>query len=749
MSGLESSHVPKDDATESALEPVQFSGSIQPYGILIVLSNPELTILQVSANVQVYLGISPQALLGQPLETWLDGATIAEMQQELQRSTHGNQVAFHIQRGEQIFNATLHPTATAIILELEPASLQPNPWYTLGHSRLKQTIAQLRQVPDLKDFLRLAATEMRQITGCDRVLIYQFDSQGAGSVVAEAKREDISSYLGLHYPATDIPAAVRVLYQQGLVRYIPDLTARSVELVPPQNPLTQQPVDLSQVGMRSVDACCVDYHRNMGVAALLVMPLIQGETLWGLISCHHPTPKSILYEVRGLCELLGQLIASELVNKVNTEELNYLTKLRSLQSEFVQSIAQVDDLKQALVSPAPRLLDLVSAQGAAVCLEDEITLVGKTPSLEQIRPLLQWVETTLPLSNNPLFQTHALPKLYPEAAAFKTTASGLLLLQISQVPRYTMLWFRPEVLQLVNWAGDPTTALTVAADGRIQLCPRQSFAHWQEVVRLTALPWKTCELENALDLRNAIVGIVLKKADELARINQALECSNRELDSFAYAASHDLKEPLRGIHNYSNLLLKGYADILDDVGQSRLRTLIRLTRRMEVLIDTLLKFSRLGQTELHLQLTDLHQSVNQVLADLTVSHPDCPVQIHLPRLLPPVYCDAILMREVLVNLISNAVKYNDKPERWVEIGYLDRDNGQPYTFYVRDNGIGIRERHLNSIFRLFKRLHEQHLYGGGTGAGLTIAKKIIERHKGQIWVESTYGEGTTVYFTLQ
>ncbi|WP_348249944.1 ATP-binding protein [Leptolyngbya sp. GB1-A1] len=432
-------------------------------------------------------------------------------------------------------------------------------------------------------------------------------------------------------------------------------------------------------------------------------------------------------------------------------------------------MSQANDLKQALINPAPRLLDLVNAEGVAVCLEDEITLVGTTPTLEQVRALLQWAEMQLPRFNAPLFHTDSLPKLYAAAEPFKDSASGVLLLQISQVRRYTIIWFRQEVLQTVNWAGDPNAALNVAENGSITLSPRKSFERWQEVVRFTSLPWKTCELENALDLRSAIVGVVLKKADELAKVNRELENSIRELDSFAYAASHDLKEPLRGIHNYSNLLLKGYSDILDESGKARLRTLTRLTRRMESLIDALLKFSRLGQTELYLQPTDLNSILHQVIEELRLSHPDLQTEFRIPRPLPTFHCDSILIQEVLMNLVSNAVKYNDKPHQWVEIGFIEADRTQkiinktlfspsphpltssfphPLTFYVRDNGIGIRDRHLNSVFRLFKRLHEQHLYGGGTGAGLTIAKKIIERHGGQIWIESCYGEGSTFYFTL-
>jgi two-component system, chemotaxis family, sensor kinase Cph1 len=728
---------PNPSPADRVTEAIEFAASIQPYGLLLVLQEPDLIVLQVSANVQEYFDVAPIDLLGQPLSKLLNAPSIEIIQQALATFSHG--MSLHLKQVGQRFNGTLHRAAAGLILELEPASEPSLP----QAQSLPQTIAQLRRISDRTTFLQTAAAEIRRLSQFDRVLIYQFDPQGAGEVVAEAKSAGLSSYLGLHYPATDIPEPVRALYRQGLVRYIPDLEAPSVDLLPPANPLTQCPLDLTFSRLRSVDPCCVDYHHNMGVAAIFVVALLQEETLWGLISCHHAKPKPLAPEVRQDCEVLGHLIASELANKVNLAELNYWMKLRSLQSDFVQSIAQVDDLKQALTDPAPRLLDLVSAQGAAICLEDEIHLVGATPSLEQVGALMQWLDAQ-PTPTH-LFHTDSLPKAYAAAAEFKDCASGLLRLQISQVRRYSILWFRPEVLQTINWAGDPNASLTVAADGKLVLCPRQSFEQWQEIVRSTALPWQNCELESVLDLRSAIVGIVLKKADELARINQALERSNQELDSFAYAASHDLKEPLRGIHNYSNLLLKGYAEILDDTGKSRLQTLVRLTRRMESLTDALLKFSRLGQAELHLQATDLNLCLQQILEELPINHPDLQVEIRRPRPLPTIACDPILVQEVFTNLLSNAIKYNDKPQRWVEVDYLASDS---IIFYIRDNGIGIRDRHQNSIFRLFKRLHEQHLYGGGTGAGLTIAKKIIERHNGKIWVESTPGEGTTFYFTL-
>ena len=311
----------------------------------------------------------------------------------------------------------------------------------------------------------------------------------------------------------------------------------------------------------------------------------------------------------------------------------------------------------------------------------------------------------------------------------------------------------------MNWGGNPNNSVEVAQDGNWRLSPRKSFELWKETVRLKSLPWKRCEIDVALELRSVIVDIVLRNADELAKINAQLERSNSELDAFAYIASHDLKEPLRGIHNYSSFLIEDYADAIDEEGVSKLQTLMRLTQRMEDLIDSLLHFSRVGRVELSMHETNLNELVKNVIDVLNISLKDTQLDIRIPRALPTILCDRVQVSEVFSNLIGNAIKYNDKVDQWVEIGFLDsaqkKETGQdscqsqsPIVFYVRDNGIGIKEKHLDAIFRIFKRLHPSHRYRGGTGAGLTIAKKIVERHGGRIWVESTYGEGSTFYFTL-
>ncbi len=225
-----------------------------------------------------------------------------------------------------------------------------------------------------------------------------------------------------------------------------------------------------------------------------------------------------------------------------------------------------------------------------------------------------------------------------------------------------------------------------------------------------------------------------------------LERSNNDLDDFGYIISHDLKEPLRGIKNYSQFINEDYQDTLDSKGVKQLQTLIRLSDRMEDLIDNLLEYSRMGRIDLAFEKTNISDIIGQVLDSLQVSIEHAGVRIKIQESIPAVECDKVRVAEVFRNLLTNALKYTDKEDKRIEIGCVTSPHGP--AFFVRDNGIGIEKRHTDQIFKIFKRLHGRNAFGGGTGAGLTIVQKIIDRHNGKIWLESTPKEGTTFYFTL-
>ncbi|MGK7928317.1 MAG: ATP-binding protein [Spirulina sp.] len=733
-------------------------GSIQPHGILLAIAASNQIIQYVSANTRDFLGIDPNDLLGQPIANFVSENLLQPVENQQIGASIFSTLSLQTPLGEKEFDAIAHRTADAIIVELEPKKPERQGNLPDFSTWVRESLANLQRASNLTEFWTVAAKEIRNITQFDRVMVYRFDRQGAGEVVAEEKRETLApSYLGLHYPATDIPEASREMYLQSRLRSIPHVGTSPVEIIALDS-TEENSLDLGFSLLRSSDSCAVEYHQNMGVKALLVIPLIERGKLWGLISCHHQTPKYLPYSQREICELMGQFISLELANKIQKEESDYKLELRSHQSRLIESISRQKNLKTALLETNPQFLALVGATGMAIYLNEEIALIGNTPSQAEIYPLIEWLDAR---GNENLFQTDSLARDYPRGEAIADTASGLLLLRISQIRRYYLLWFRPEVIQTVTWAGDPKESLQVAQDGNITLCPRSSFAQWQEIAHFTAKPWLQSEIESAMEFRNALIGLVLDRADELTRLNQELERSNRELASFAFAASHDLKEPLRGIHNYSIFLLEDYAEILDEVGVERLQTLVRLAQRMESLLDILLDYSRLGQSELNIEEIDLNPLLEQVIKVFRASNPDSLADIRLPHPLPSVRCDPVLINEVFGNLITNAFKYNKQVNPWVEIGclqpeeerekqgsHLPRQDAMTVILYVRDNGIGIRERHRETIFRLFKRLHGKNKYGGGMGVGLAIVKKIIERHGGQIWCESTYGEGSTFYFTL-
>ncbi|MBW4617119.1 MAG: GAF domain-containing protein [Desmonostoc vinosum HA7617-LM4] len=737
------------DITNCEYEPIHIPGSIQPHGLLLVLKEPELTIIQTSENTYSFLGVAPEALLNQPLSNLLEADQInflkdCSSSEQLQLS---NPIELTIKSHNKIvhFDGIIHRSDQSLILELEPAFSEKDNVFFRFYHLVKLAMSKLQSAANIAELGQILVKEIKKITNFDRVMLYQFDVDFSGVVIAEEKAEQLPAYLGLHYPALDIPKQARQLFSKNWLRIIPDANYQPVAILPENNPLNEQPLDLSNSVLRSVSRCHIEYLHNMGVTASMSISIIKDKQLWGLIACHHQSPKYIPYEIRNACEFLGQMTSLELGAREDSEDSEYKIQLKSIHSKLVEYMSAEKNFIEGLIKHQPNLLNLVNAQGAAICFDKECLTVGNIPAKEDIQDLVEWIYQN---HHQEIFYTDSLSSVYPQAEKIRDVASGLMALSFSKTQKNCVLWFRPEIVQTVNWGGNPNKPIKVDGNGSIHLSPRKSFELWKETVLLKSYPWKPSEVSAALELRSSIIGVVLRKADELAQLNIELARSNNELDAFAYIASHDLKEPLRGIHNYSNFLIEDYGETIDEEGRNKLRTLIRLTQRMEDLIDSLLHFSRLGRVDLSIQDTDLNGVVHRNLDLLSARVEEMKVEIRIPRPLPTVYCDRIQVGEVFNNLIANAIKYNDKPEKWIEIGYIDHPTA-PIIFYVRDNGLGIREKHFDAIFRIFKRLHGPSKYGGGTGAGLTIAKKIVERHGGKIWVESTYGEGSSFYFTLQ
>ncbi|MFT5589151.1 MAG: chemotaxis family two-component system sensor kinase Cph1 [Bradyrhizobium sp.] len=748
-------------------EPVSTPGCIQDHGMLLVADPVALVVTQVSDNCAQWTACAVDEVLGRSLATIL-GAVAAQRIGELVAGCglEGNPTYAltacipGMSAAAEPLDISVHMSGGALIVELEPTgrervgSFSERDYYV----RVKTTMARLRASPSLAMFCQTIAEELRATTGLDRAMVYRFHADDSGEVVADSHGPDLHSWFGLRFPAADIPQPARDIFLRIGIRPLPDARAALCELVPLLDPATGAALDMTYCALRGASVMYTDYLANMGVAATLTMPLLRDGALWGLIICHHYTPTVMPYHQRAAAEFIAQVASLEIDGAEARENAQYQRRIDEVHHAVMAHAAVRSELVALMTASdtpgRPDLLDGIDADGVALLSRNQWLTLGQTPSLPQLQLLAGWVRGQLNDDgrDRPLVVTDALGHLFAPATSYAGTASGLLAIAISRSTQGDLLlWFRAEQKQVFNWSGNPHEKPQVAGPHGMRLTPRRSFELWQEEVRGRAQPWKQVEIDAALKLRQWIADMVISRADRLDQINTDLVRSNNELDAFAYVAGHDLKEPLRGI--YKNAYhLKEELDAgreIGEVGRDRLDLVMRLTLRMDNLLDALLNVARIGRVGLEVEEVDLAAVVVEALEMLGSRLTDGGLEVRVPRQMPHLQCDRVRVREVFANLISNALKYNDKPQPWIEIGYLERDGTLPQVFFVRDNGIGIESRHRERIFQIFKRLHPRDAFGGGAGAGLAIVRKLVEQHHGRVWFDAQPGVGSTFYFTLE
>ncbi|MBC7719751.1 MAG: GAF domain-containing protein, partial [Chitinophagaceae bacterium] len=743
-------------------EPVRTPGCIQAHGALLVTRLLDFEILQVSENTADYFDRSPSSLLGQPLSSLLSQDQLAQLRSMMNTDTlEGNALyAFTLPAlgGAQPLDVCVHTMGGVMVLEFEVTLRATQPQADF-FSLVRASVGRLQTTVGLRPFCQQLALEVRNITGLDRVMVYRFHADYHGEVFAESKLESMAPWLGLHYPEADIPKPARDLYKRLWIRPVPNAAGPLVEMTPLANPDTAQPLDMTFCSLRGASVMYTEYLTNMGVAASLTMPILIEGKLWGMVSCHHNTPTHFAHQARAACELLAQVASLQLKSTEHIERLDYQLKVESVHQQMVTKAAQEGDLL-ALSDRQPSLLDAMQADGAALHHSGRWWCAGLTPDDEHLDALADWLgeRSELESLTRPVFVTEALQKDWPACPIPPEVVSGMIAVRISRQPRGLIMWFRPQTIQTIHWAGNPQDKPLVPGPNGMRLTPRRSFELFVESVKGRSLPWLDMEVDSALRLRMLVMELVIASADRLSAINVDLSNSNEELDAFAYVASHDLKEPLRGIHHYAHQIIES-AQMLVPENRERLASLVRLTLRMDTLLDSLLNFSRVGRTHLEFEQVDLNEVVAEALEMVGVRPGDNSCTISFPRPLPHALCDLVRVREIYSNLISNALKYTRRDKPHIEIGYAMPSEPGPRPnaplvalshtiYYVRDDGIGMEASHFEHIFKMFKRLHGRDAYGGGVGAGLSVVKKVVSRHAGRVWVDSTPGAGSTFYFTL-
>lgn len=734
--------VPQElDLNSCAREPIHIPGSIQPHGILIAVDLASMTIAYVSANTVAVLGQDAASLLNRPFRATLPKLAAMVETEIAEPPSLGNAryirtVRLHTLAGDTLFDAVVSRSGSYAVLELEEVPFNTISSIDALYPTLRRFVEQLQSISSIDTLCRLASEDIRRMTGFDRVLIYRFDDQWNGTVIAEDRNETLPSYLDLRFPASDIPAQARELYRRNRLRIIPDANYTPV----PIHAHDPAPLDQSDSILRSVSPVHLEYMRNMGTMASMSISILRNGQLWGLISCHNKEPRRVPLPVRNACDFLTQIFSLQLEAREHTALADNRVRLRAVQARLLTYMAAESHYVDGLVSHPDDLMLIAGAQGVAIVTDDQCWRQGVTPEEEDIRALFDWLSRNHP---EDVFITDHLPAHFPAAKSYADKASGLLSISISKMYSSYILWFRPEQVQTVKWSGNPQKPVKEEA-GSLKLHPRASFDIWKETVRERSLPWDQSEIEAVKDLRNAVVGIVLRRAEELAALADELKRTNKELEAFSYSVSHDLRAPFRHIVGFSELLKKESSD-LSDRGKRYVETIIEAAYTAGTLVDNLLRFSQMGRTALRPRRVDINQIVSEIRQNLTAQAPDRRIDWVVGDL-PAVMADPVLIRLVFDNLLDNAVKYS-RPRDPARIEIGSRREAGETIFFVRDNGVGFDMKYIDKLFGVFQRLHRIEDFEG-TGIGLANVRRIVERHGGRSWAEAELGKGATFYIAL-
>jgi light-regulated signal transduction histidine kinase (bacteriophytochrome) len=752
---MSSSHFPvgehvtavQADVTSCASEPIHIPGGIQPHGLLLVINSADMRVVQASENAIDRFALGRDfgnATAMTSSVAAVVGPDIAERLHALQNADIERPILIgSFELGDEWFDAILHRSNAMLLLELErvdSAASSKEESLSALQSIVNNFAKQLLPLQDIPSLCQFAAEEMHRIAKFGRTLVYCFDSDGHGEVMGEVVNPGYDSYLGHRFPASDIPAQARSLYRVNHIRIIPDASYTPSRLAPPVNPVDERPTDLTFATLRAVSPIHLEYMRNMGTAASMSVSIVVRNQLWGLISCHDRSPRHLPFGVRTACEHLGQLLSLQVEAKETNVEAEHGLELRRTLVSLVAAMAESGGALESLLDCPDDLLRFAAATGAAVVADGRVRSIGETPPDDVILQLAEYLSTL----RQELWSSERLQRDWPASSEWPANIGGALAISVSQLHRNFVIWFRPELVQTIKWAGDPSKPMDEHGQSA-RLHPRKSFATWREQLRGQSARWRDSELRAASEFRHALLNLVLRRAEEVASLAGELGRINSELEAFSYSVSHDLRAPLRHITGYADLIGEYEANAMSERGHRFLGNIKDSARFAGQLVDALLAFSQMGRSTLRPTDLNMKALVEGIIRNLRLQKIATDAEWKVGDL-PIVRADPVFMQVALENLIGNALKYSATraPAR-IEIS--GESTGDSHIIRVTDNGVGFDMKYVDKLFGVFQRLHRADEFEG-TGIGLASVRRAVERHGGTVHASGKIDHGATFTIVL-
>lgn len=506
-------HVDLDpvDLTNCDREPIHQIGAIQNFGALIAVTTDGM-IAHRSANFADILSLSEPPQIGTQLSALFTPDAMSAIGRASGMLNDPESVerlfAVHLVGGKGPFDCAIHNTDGLTVIEFEPSASDEMDRQLRS---LQPILRHLERSDDLLELCQQAADRLRDLLGFDRVMVYRFQADESGAVIAESVEEGYDSFHGLRYPRTDIPQQARRLYLRNRFRIISDTLAEPVP-IEPQIRAEGEPLDLSMSTLRAVSPIHIEYLINMGVRASLSISIVIDGKLWGLFACHHYAPKVLPYSLRTAAELFSELFSLTAERTIGKERASVQEAGRSLHDQLMRAIAGGESLVEALPTLRPIIKRAIPHDGISAYVDGEYRALGAAPDESEFMALMPALNSS---ATSRTIASDSLVKRIPAAAAFADRAVGALIIPVSRSPRdYVILW-RRELKQTVTWAGNPEKPVELGPNGA-RLTPRKSFEAWQQSVTGKSAEWTEVELGLVESLRVTLLEVILRVTDELA-----------------------------------------------------------------------------------------------------------------------------------------------------------------------------------------------------------------------------------------
>jgi light-regulated signal transduction histidine kinase (bacteriophytochrome) len=512
--GLSSPAFGQADLSNCEREQIHLAGSIQPHGALLLMTEPDLVVVQASESAGEFLGLS-DPVIGHRLED-LGGDLHRRILKHLGAPLDTLPVAVRCRVGKsaQALDGLLHrPPGGGLVIELERAGPRLMPSRTI-----ETALQKIIECTTLRTLTDETAMIFKDLSGYDRVMVYRFDDDGHGEVLSEQREPHLEPFLGQRYPASDIPQIARRLYVRNRIRVLADVGYTPVPLTPRFSPISGQDLDMSMCFLRSMSPIHIQYLKNMGVGATLVISLVVGGRLWGLISCHHYSRRVLQFEIKAVCELLAEAVATRISALESFVQAQVELSVRRLEQRMIEAISRDGDWRGALFDGSQALLQPVGAGGAALLFDGQVFTVGDVPGTFQLREIGNWLDQRA--REEAIFATASLGTDDPGFTQLTPVASGLVAAPISPTPGEYLMWFRPERVRTITWAGNPFKPIVVG-DNPLDLSPRRSFSQWHQLMEGNAEPWSAADLTAARLIGKTVADVVLQFRSVLMLIAQS------------------------------------------------------------------------------------------------------------------------------------------------------------------------------------------------------------------------------------